>query len=127
MFPIHISGTIVKGLGIGKRYNLPPTMNLRVRRIPKTLLHGIYAGRAKTAAGVFVAVMHYGLRPAVKAGLSFEVHCIGLKKNIRRGRVKIEIVRRIRSVKNFKTIAGLRRAIKRDIEIAKRLLENRFS
>lgn len=118
-----ISGLVTEGLGIGKKFGLPPTMNLRVRRIPKTLRHGIYAVFVKTPVGEFPGVLHFGLRPAVHAPLSFEVHCFGLKKKMYGKRVSVEIVKRIRAVKNFATIAALKKAIEGDVKEAKRILK----
>lgn len=119
---MSISGLVIKGLGIGKKLGLPPTMNLRIRRIPKTLRHGIYAVFVKTPIGEFKGVLHFGPRPAVHAPLSFEVHCFGLKKNLYGKRVSVEVKKRIRAVKNFATIAALKRAIEGDMKKAKLIL-----
>lgn len=117
-----LSGLIIKGLGIGKKLGLPPTMNLRIRRIPKSFRYGIYAVFVKTPIGEFPGVLHYGPRPAVHAPLSFEVHCFGLKKNLYGKLVSVEIVKRLRGVKNFETVRRLRMAIEGDIQKAKHLL-----
>lgn len=124
-----ISGIVIKGLGLGKKLGLPPTMNLRVlnRRgrsseFPKNLKHGIYAVRVRTSVGNFNGVMHFGPRPAVKAPLSLEVHCFGLKRKMYRRKINIEIVKKIRPVKNFKTVADLKKAIANDIAEAKKIL-----
>lgn len=120
---MSISGLVIKGLGIGKKLGLPPTMNLRIKKTPKSLRHGIYAVFVKTPIGEFPGVLHFGPRPAVHAPLSFEVHCFGLKKKMYGKRVSVEIVKRIRAVKNFASISALKRAIERDIAKAKRILK----
>lgn len=116
---LAVSGVVIKGLGIGKKLGLPPTMNLRIKKTPKSLRHGIYAVFVKTSIGEFPGVLHFGPRPAVHAPLSFEVHCFGLKKKMYGKRVSVEIVKRLRAVKNFATIAALKKAIEEDIEIGK--------
>jgi len=122
-----ISGLVIKGLGLGKKLGLPPTMNLRVRRIPKSLRHGIYAVFVRTPLGEFPGVLHFGPRPAVRAPLSFEVHCFGLKKNLYKKHVTVEIKKRIRAVKNFSTIGMLKREIDKDIAKANRILKKEIS
>lgn len=124
---MSISGLVIKGLGIGKKLGLPPTMNLRVRRIPKSFRHGIYAVFVKTPVGEFSGVLHFGPRPAVHAPISFEVHCFGLKKNLYGKRVSVEVKKRIRAVKNFSSISVLKNAIERDIAKAKRIIKNEIS
>ncbi|MEK7524050.1 MAG: riboflavin kinase [Patescibacteria group bacterium] len=119
-----ITGTVIKGSGIGKKLGLPPTMNVHTKEVPKTLKFGIYAVRVKMGGRFLPGVAHYGPRPAVHAPKSFEVHCwdFGRRKNMYGKKITVEIVKRLRPVKNFKTIAGLKRAIERDIAQAQKIL-----
>lgn len=122
---IVVSGVVIKGLGLGKKYGLPPTMNLRVKHMPKALKYGIYAVKLKTTlsgGGEFSGVAHYGPRPTLHAPISFEVHYFGLRKNLLRRRVKIVIIKRLRGVKNFKNTVALKRQIDIDIKQAKEIL-----
>lgn len=119
---MRISGTVIKGLGLGKKKLGTPTLNLSPRRIPKNIKFGIYAVFVKTPAGFFKGVAHYGPRPAVKAAISFEVHCFGLKKNLYRKRITVGIKKRLRDVKNFPTLPALKEQIRRDIAKAKKIL-----
>lgn len=114
-----ISGRVIFGEGRGERVGFP-TINLNVKRVPRTLKSGIYAVRVFTKIGNFCGVAHYGQRPFFGLPKSFEVHCLGLKQEIYRRQVKVEIVRRIRSVKDFKTLGELRRQIKKDIKVAQK-------
>lgn len=97
-----------------------PTINLNVKRVPKTLKFGIYAVRVFTKIGNFSGVAHYGARPFFGLPKSFEVHCFGLKQKLYRRQVKVEIIRRLRCVKNFKTLNDLRKQIKKDIKMAQK-------
>ena len=121
--PFIIKGVVVKGLGLGKKFHLPPTMNLRVKKMSKKLKYGVYAAVVKTPVGIFNGVAHYGPRPAVSAPVSFEIHCFGLKKNLYGQRVSVALKKRIREVKNFPSIAALKKAIRKDVLMAKKMLK----
>ena len=112
----------MRGSGIGKKLNLPPTMNLDVPTMPEDLLHGIYAVQLSCNGQRYDGVMHYGPRPAVNAPLSCEVHCFGLNKELYGVHVSVEVVAYIREVKNFFSIDELRSAIDADVIAAKKIL-----
>ena len=118
---IFLSGIVVKGLGIAKKLGFS-TINLPVRNMPRALTFGIYAVRVKTKIGLFGGVAHYGPRVFHHAPVSFEVHCFGLKKNLHRRRVSVEIIEKIRRVKNFKNQTLLIKEIRRDVREAKKVL-----
>lgn len=116
-----IKGTVIRGTGLGKKFGLPKTLNLRISSKPKSLRYGIYAVQVKTPAGVFRGVMHYGPRPAVKAPKSCEVHAFGLKRNLYGKRVEISVKKYLRAIKNFPNIQALKKAILKDINMARRV------
>lgn len=116
-----LSATVIKGLGIAKKLGFP-TINLRVQKMPRTLTFGIYAVRVKTKLGDFNGVAHYGPRMFHHAPVSFEVHCFGLAKNLHRRRVTVEIIKKLRRVKNFKNQTALVKQIHRDIKEAQNVL-----
>ena len=115
-------GEVIRGSGIGKKLNLPPTMNLDVPAMPEKLFHGIYAVQLSCNGQTYDGVMHYGPRPAVDAPLSCEVHCFGLQQELYGAHVSVEGVAHIREVKNFSSIDELRLAIDADIVAAKKIL-----
>lgn len=118
---LQISGKVIKGLGKGKKLGFP-TLNINPRRAPKKLKFGIYAAYVKTPAGNFLGAVHYGPRPAVHAPISFEVHCLGLKKNLYGKRITVILKKRLRAVRNFPTLAALKKQIQRDIAKVKKIL-----
>ena len=119
---MKFSGRVIKGLGRGEKTGFH-TMNLNPKRVPVSLVHGIYAVRVKTPIGSFNGVAHFGPRPTHGAGISFEVHAFGLRKNIWRKNVEVEIVEpRIRTIRHFKSEKALTKAIQSDIAKAKKCL-----
>lgn len=120
---ISITGKVIKGLGKGKKFGFP-TLNLNPRRAPKKLKFGIYAAYVHTPVGKFLGAVHYGPRPAVNASISFEVHCLGLKKNLYGKSITIILKKRLRAVRNFPTLAALKKQIQRDIEMARKNIKN---
>lgn len=120
-----ISGTVIKSLGMGKKLGFP-TLNLNPKKVPKFLRRGIYAVYVRADGRTFKGVLHYGLRPTHGLPVSFEVHCIGLKKNLYGRRISIIIKKRLRSVKNFVNESALKKRIKLDEASAKAyfLLQN---
>lgn len=114
--PFQVSGTVIKGLGIGKKLGFP-TLNLNPARAPKNLKFGVYVVEVKTSAGDFDGVLHFGPRPTIFAPVSLEIYCIGLKKNLYGKKIKVFIKRRLRAVKKFKNAEELKRQIKKDISV----------
>lgn len=113
-------GRVIRGSGTGKRLGLPPTINFELSTLPRgELAHGIYRVRVAIGAEKFDGVAHYGLRPAVSEGESFEIHCFGLNRDTYGESVAVEVFEKIREAKNFKTIGELKGAIEEDIRIAK--------
>lgn len=121
MQKFSISGRIIKGLGKGKKLGFP-TLNLNPKRVPKRLQFGIYAAWVQTPVGNFPGAVHYGPRPAVHAPISFEVHCIGLKKNLRGRCITITLKKHLRRIRNFPSLAALKKQIQRDVARAKKIL-----
>ncbi|GEM_PF-419711 len=120
---MKVTGIVIKGLGKGKKLGFP-TLNLSPRHAPKKLKFGIYAAYVETPAGKFLGAVHYGPRPATAAPTSLEVYCIGLKKNLYGKRITIIIKKRLRSVRNFPTLAALKKQIQRDVVMARKNLKN---
>ncbi len=110
-------GRIVSGQGLGRRLG-SPTFNLRLE--DKTIPHGIFAGLVVTGSVAYPAVIHAGPRPAVgDPNPVVEAH---LLKKIPSGSphsITVIGVMRIRSIKNFRSILLLKKAITKDIQVAR--------
>lgn len=121
MIKTVIATTVIKGLGLAKKLGAP-TMNCSLRTVPKRFAFGVYAAKVHTRFGLFTGVVYYGPRFFHKESLVFEIHCFGFKKNMYRKRVVIEIIKKLRGVKQFKTEASLKKQITHDIKGAKEIL-----
>ncbi|MDD4287318.1 MAG: riboflavin kinase [Candidatus Peribacteraceae bacterium] len=112
---------VVKGAGRGRTIGAP-TLNLSLDDIPHTLKSGIYACRVAWNRRTFAAAMHFGPRPVFKDSITCEVHIIN--HSIRRAplRVRVEIVKRLRGIRNFRTVGLLQKQIEKDLRQARTIL-----
>lgn len=111
----------MKGLGMGKKLGAP-TVNINPRRAPAGFIFGVYAAKVKIGSKIFDGVMHYGSRFVHDGEVSLEVHLFDLEKNLYGERIEVEVIKRIRDIKKFRSGALLNAQIKRDIAKAKKLL-----
>ena len=120
-----ISGRVLHGDRYGTRLGFP-TANLdrrQFRRSRQKPRLGIYAGYAqinkisrKYKAGIVVG-------PIDKKNLpKLEAHLIGFKGNLYGRSLTLELVRYVRPFRQYKDEAALKRAIKQDLTIIKKIL-----
>lgn len=112
---------VTKGAGRGRTIG-SPTLNLALGDIPRSLPTGIYACRARWNRRRFIAAMHFGPRPVFADSRACEIHVIDHR--IRRApfRVTVEVVKRLRNIRNFSSVEKLQEQIAKDIAQTKRLL-----
>ncbi|MFA5273811.1 MAG: riboflavin kinase [Candidatus Peribacter sp.] len=122
--PLTFPAAVVKGAGRGRTIG-SPTLNLALNDIPRNLKSGIYACRVRWNRRTFSAAMHYGPRPVFHDSVACEVHIIGHVIHRSPLRVRVEIVKRLRSIRDFRTVALLQAQIQRDIEKTRKVLGNR--
>lgn len=133
-----VFGTVIHGQKIGKKFDLPPTMNIEVECELGDLKQGIYAVKvrrikniADEGAGAIVeehdnwlpGVAHFGPRPAVQASDSFEVHLFDFNEDWYGAHVEIQMLNFIRPIRNFDSVDELRAQILDDIRGARLLLQ----
>ena len=119
-------GRVIKGSGKGSAQGVP-TLNLDLADIPADLEEGIYAARVVIEGKSFDAAVHYGERPVHGLGKRFEAHLLAEKSEIRSTKsekVTIEIVKRLREVRDFETEEELKDQIERDIQEVKKILQS---
>lgn len=121
--PYLIAGRVIRGRGLGSKIGVP-TANVGVHP-DKVLPRGVFAvrawveGRENRAGGVLRGVCNIGIRPTFGGRrTSVEVHFPGKKLNLRGRVLFVELERRLRGEKRFRSIAALRRQIGRDIRAA---------
>lgn len=120
--PYAVSGKVVRGRNIGKHLGFP-TANIAIHNelIPKD---GIYAVRVlldekryKGAANIGFAPTFHNKKRAV------EVHIMDFKRNIYGKNLKIEFIQRLRGEKIFKSAEELAAQIRKDVNMAKKILK----
>jgi|GEM_PF-524190 len=110
----HFSGRVIPGRGRGKTIK-SPTINLSLQSIPKTIPQGIYACSVTIRKKIFIAAVHYGPRPVFNDGLSFEIHVIDTVIATPPQIVHVELIKRLRNVRNFPSPKALMQQIAKDI------------
>ena len=110
-----LTGTIVKGKGLGKDLGFP-TANLKIEEtyklIPKT---GVYVVKALIDDQEFFGMMNIGYNPTVGGSeKTIETYFFNLDKNLYGKKLQIEMLKRIREEKKFSGVEELIGAMKED-------------
>ena len=128
--PYLIAGRVVRGHGMGTKIGVP-TANLDVHA-DKVLPRGVFAvnawveGHKNRPGGRLFGVCNIGVRPTFRGKHpTVEVHFPGKKLNLRGRTLFVELERRLRSEKRFKSVEDLKRQISRDIRGAVRAFADR--
>ena len=116
-----IKRKVVKGEGRGSKIGFP-TANLQ-NTDNLCLKEGVYLVRVE---GKHYGVANYGYRPTFGGKRKvLEVHLLGFEGNLRGKRIKVEFLKFLREEKKFSGVEELINQIKKDIETAKRYLNNK--
>ena len=121
-----IHGKIVRGAGIGKELGFP-TANIEVSDQILVPRDGIYATFATLAnsKGKYMSVTSIGNRPTFDDNLhSVETFILGLQSDIYGSILKLEFVSWLRDQVKYVNIEDLKDQIDKDVQIAKKILEN---
>jgi len=119
-----ISGTVVKGKGIGKTLNFP-TANIRIsesyKLIPK---HGVYVVKTRILNTTVFGMMNIGVNPTVNGKLrSIEIHFFDFSQDIYGVYLEIEIFKRLREEQKFDSLAELEKQLLKDAVVSKQFLQ----
>ena len=125
--PFSLSGTVVKGRGLGKEFNYP-TANLHVaedyKLIPKG---GVYVAKAKIDGEIFFGMMNIGTNPTVGGTeRTIETYFFDLDKDLYGKTLKIEMLIRIRDERKFDSVDALKVAMKQDEAFAKQYIRDNY-
>ena len=119
----QIRGKVIKGRERGGSKLGFPTANIKLHDelCPK---HGVYAVLVETSLGNFKGVANIGFSPTFGDHIfTIEVHIFDFNHDIYNTRIRVNMVKRLRDEKKFKSIDQLSKQIKKDVEIAKEILE----
>ena len=119
----QIRGKIIKGRERGGSQLGFPTANIKLHDelCPK---HGVYAVTVETVKGNFRGVANIGFSPTFGDRIfTIEVHILDFNHDIYNTRIRVNMVKKLRDEKKFAGIHELSEQIKKDIEIARDILE----
>ena len=119
---MNFSAPIICGTGKGKLLGFP-TLNLAMGEVPQ-MEEGVYVCFARLGEhGIRLpAIMHYGARPTLGAPPSCEVHILNHVISIPPQSLTMEIVDKIRDVKNFGRAKKLSQQLLADTNTARGML-----
>jgi riboflavin kinase / FMN adenylyltransferase len=120
-----MTGRVVEGRRLGRTLGFP-TANLRPRRrvLPVT---GVFAVRVRgVGPEPWPAVANLGTRPTVEGTEPLlEVHLFDFSGELYGQRITVEFVARLRDEQRFDDIQSLTAQMRRDAELARRILAGR--
>lgn len=124
-YPYFLTGTVVKGKGIGKKLGFP-TANLHIKEdyklIPK---EGVYIVRGTVENKTVHGMMNIGTNPTVEGKhQTIEVHFFNFDHDIYNEKIKVELLDRIRDEHKFESVELLKEQLKKDEINAKNFLNN---
>ena len=113
--PYRVTGTVVKGAGLGKKLGFP-TANLKVHP-DKLLPPGVFEVRALSGPRAWRAVANIGRRPTAAGGaeLVVEAHLPGFKGSLYGRTLSLDFLRKLRDERKFPSLDALKEQIKKDV------------
>ena len=124
--PHEIEGTVVPGDGRGRTIGIP-TANLSVTDRLAVPARGVYAVKVELADGRRLGgVANVGVRPTFDGGdLVVEVHVFDLDEDLYGLALRLRWLARLRGERRFPDVEALVRQIRRDVAVARELVEGR--
>ncbi|MCA1785021.1 MAG: bifunctional riboflavin kinase/FAD synthetase [Desulfobacteraceae bacterium] len=119
----QIRGKVIKGRSRGGSQLGFPTANIKLHDelCPK---FGVYAVTVETVYGRFPGVANIGFSPTFDDHLfTIEVHILDFDRDIYGTRIRVNMVARLRDEKKFSSLRELSEQIRKDIDIAKDVLQ----
>ena len=126
--PFTLTGTIVRGKGIGKDLGFP-TANLEIKEdyklIPK---NGVYVIRSFIDGETVYGMMNIGTNPTVGGKeKTIESYFFDLDKDLYEKELQIEMLVRIRDEKKFDSVNDLKIAMKQDQAFSRQYLKDNYA
>jgi len=119
-----LTGTVVKGKGIGKQLEYP-TANINIKEsyklIPK---NGVYVVKSKINNTPVFGMMNIGTNPTFDGKVqSIEVHFFDFSKDIYGLQIEVEMLERLRDEKKFDSLEELKHQLSDDLINSKKYLK----
>lgn len=126
--PFVLTGTVVKGKELGKKFGYP-TANLKIEEdyklIPK---NGVYVVRSKIDDKLVYGMMSIGTNPTVGGTeKTIETNFFMPEMDLYGKKLQIEMLTRIRDEKNFATIEDLKAALKQDKAFSEGFIKENYA
>lgn len=123
--PYFITGTVIKGKGLGKQIQFP-TANIHINEdyklIPK---NGVYVVSAVIDNSTVYGMMNIGTNPTVNGTKqSIEVHFFNIDKDLYNNTLKVNILNRLRNEHKFESVSLLQDQLKLDQQHALKFISN---
>lgn len=124
--PFSIGGKVVYGYGQGRMLGFP-TANLRPSPHIITPPEGVYVVEVFLGEKVFPGIANLGFCPTFKGKpFTIEIHLLDFTGDLYKQKMKVAFLKRLRGEIAFSTTEDLKKRIKRDMELAREFLSNRF-
>lgn len=123
-YDYNLSGTVVKGKGLGKGLGYP-TANVQIDNKYKLVpANGVYAVTVHVAGKEYNGMMNIGVNPTVSANgpKTIEVNIFNFEKDIYGENIRIFFKQRLRDEKKFASMEELKKAIDGDKEKTLKIL-----
>jgi riboflavin kinase/FMN adenylyltransferase len=120
--PFSLHGKVVRGESRGAKLDYP-TANLEIEPEQALPAEGVYATWAYIGSRAYESVTNIGRRPTFGGGKSVvEVYILGYRGNLYGQVLKIDIMERLRSEKQFSSVEALKQQIAEDVARGKAIL-----
>lgn len=118
-YAYYISGTVVKGKGLGKQIGFP-TANIHIEEnyklIPK---NGVYIVKSTLHSTTIYGMMNIGTNPTVNGtSQTIEVNFFNVDENLYDKTLKVELLKRLRDEHKFSSVDALKTQLKIDAQNA---------
>jgi riboflavin kinase/FMN adenylyltransferase len=121
-----ISGIVVRGIKKGSEIGYP-TINIQLRDPDPQIEFGIYTCYIFFENEKYNGVMHYGnktIGTEDKKKIFCEVHIFDFSKDVYGKEARVQLLKKIRNVREFRSDLALQKQIEEDIEAANQYFKN---
>lgn len=117
-------GKVVHGKAIGRTVGMP-TANVAVSNPDALPEYGVYATRISVRGNSYRSVTNIGLRPTVddRQEVTVEAYILDFAEDIYGEEVELEVCGLLRPIRRFASLEEVHEQVKKDVEIAKNLLD----